>query len=92
MALRVLSLEKGWHLKDREPLKGATRLSVINPKELEVIKSAPVLMTVRQMAEITLFSECSISEWCRTKVIRAYKVQGEWRITREALAEFLMSK
>jgi hypothetical protein len=87
---KVASIEKGWHLKEREPASRTSRLVVINPAALDVLEGAPKLMSPAQAGEIIGFSAYSIAEWCRTKAIEAYKVRGEWRISKSALGRFLL--
>jgi excisionase family DNA binding protein len=87
---KVVTLQKGWHLREREPAKRDRKLILVNPSQMDVLKDAPKLMSTAQAGEVMGFSAYSMAEWCRTGVIEAFKVRGEWRIPRESLAKFLL--
>lgn len=90
MGAKVISIDKNWWKREREPEKSATRLAVVNPESLDELKGCPKILTVQRIADLLDFSPYSVSEWCRKDLLEAKKVRGRWRVTREALARFLV--
>ena len=91
MSKAVVFVEKGWHLKEREPVKKkGAKLAVVDPSAVEIVKTAPPVMSPKTAAKLLDFSRESVAEWCRDGLIEAKKVRGEWRISRDALARFII--
>lgn len=88
---QVITLDKEWFRREREPAK-AQKLIAVNPETMEELKDAPKLMTTKQLGALLGFAPTTVSEWCTRGELEARKIRGDWRITREAVARFLVKE
>jgi len=49
------------------------------------------LYTIEQASEYLIVPKQTVSKWLREGRLKGYKVGGQWRISEEALEEFLFS-